>query len=83
MIHASDRTTQRDLETGGAILSLRQRGYRWTDIVEALDLGDEHEARKLAGRYLLAATAAERARAQGREPAPVEYPEAERKPWLR
>lgn len=45
---------QRQLETGGAIVSLRQRGYRWDDLAAAFDLGDAHEARRLAIRYLLA-----------------------------
>ena len=45
------------LATGGAIVALRQRGYRWADLADALGLADQEEARRLAVEYLLAADA--------------------------
>ena len=44
---------QRQLETGGAIVALRQKGHRWDDLARAFDL-DTQEVRRLAVRYLLA-----------------------------
>lgn len=45
------------LAVGGAVVSLRQRGYCWADLADALGLVDHDEARRLAVEYLLAAAA--------------------------
>jgi hypothetical protein len=44
------------LETGGAIVAMRQRGHRWDDLVAAFNLGDSREAKRLAVHYLLASS---------------------------
>jgi len=59
------RRQQRDLERGGAIVSLRQRGYTWADLVDAFGLGDHYEARKLAVHYLLASAGPREAAQEG------------------
>ena len=48
-----DRWTRDELELGGAAVSLKQRGYQWSEITAALDLGDDYETRRLAARFLL------------------------------
>jgi hypothetical protein len=47
---------RRALEAGGAIVTLRSRGARWTDLAEQFRLADEHAARSLAVGYLLSLT---------------------------
>jgi hypothetical protein len=44
------------LETGGAIVAMRQRGHRWDDLAAAFNLGDSREAKRLAVHYLLASS---------------------------
>lgn len=46
-------------------MSLRQRGYGWTEIADAFDLGDEYEARQLACSYLLSVAARRQAGQEG------------------
>ena len=53
---ARDRLQQR-LEQGGAATALRGRGYTWTEIADALGLGDDREARRTAMNYLLYSSA--------------------------
>ena len=69
---------QRQLETGGAIVSLRQRGYRWDDLAAAFDLGDAHEARRLAAQYLLASATDRPRGASDPTPATDAPPEVQR-----
>lgn len=73
---AKDRL-QRRLETGGAIVALRQRRYTWAQIADSLDLGDDREAQRLATNYLLYSSTRPPQTAQdGREgdPLPDDHP---------
>ena len=51
-MRARDERQRYELEFGGAILSLLERGYSVYRIARALEM-DVRTARKLAGRYLM------------------------------